>query len=299
MNNPKIAVVVSCYNHQRFVKECLNSIFDQTYNNFFVHIFDNNSTDNSKIVITDFIKDNRPRHPDPSFMMLDGPLFTKGTLPIGVARWLMVQRIVRDCDWFAIIDADDQWDKDKLETQVKAIQNHPLAKLCFSDCYYLHWEDTRKKLEWPIMYEGEKESVGRKTFNEKYPPPDIENDYFDHLLCRNNFMACPTLMFHAGTFRELVPNPTHYTSAEDYDWILRFTLKYPAVWAKHPLAYYRIHKDQLTQKTPAFCTAEEIDVVKRISRIMNPEKYNRLKNRIRKHLVWLYFKLIYKEIRNG
>uniref|UniRef100_A0A6M3L315 Putative glycosyltransferase n=1 Tax=viral metagenome TaxID=1070528 RepID=A0A6M3L315_9ZZZZ len=298
MSNPRIAVVVSCYNHERFAKECLESIAKQTYDNFFVYVFDNNSSDRSRITIgacRDSLLWAKEHKFENKYLMLDGPIFTKGVLPIGVARWLMVQRVIRDCDWFAIIDADDKWDEYKLEYQVKAINDNPEAKLCFSDCHYLYWHDEQVD-NYPAFYRSDR--VGKRTFNDKYPPPKSANNYFDYLLTRYNFMPCPTLMFNSKVFKELIVNPSHYTSAEDYDWALRFTLNYPAVWVKNPLAYYRVHKDQLTQKTPAFCTAEEIDVIRRVSRIMNPEKYSRMKNRIRGHLIYLYSKLMYKEVLN-
>jgi len=45
--DPKVSVLVLNYNGKRFLKECLSSVFDQSYRNFEVILIDNNSTDGS------------------------------------------------------------------------------------------------------------------------------------------------------------------------------------------------------------------------------------------------------------
>lgn len=51
-----VSVVVTCYNHENYIKECLESIFKQSYQNIELFIIDDGSTDSSRTVIEDTIK---------------------------------------------------------------------------------------------------------------------------------------------------------------------------------------------------------------------------------------------------
>ena len=42
-----ISVVVTCYNHENYIEQCLRSIFNQTYRNIELIVLDDGSTDYS------------------------------------------------------------------------------------------------------------------------------------------------------------------------------------------------------------------------------------------------------------
>ena len=51
MNEPLVSVVIPCYNHDRYVQECIQSIIDQTYCNLELIIIDDGSSDQSVVMI--------------------------------------------------------------------------------------------------------------------------------------------------------------------------------------------------------------------------------------------------------
>jgi len=59
MKNPKISVIIPVYNGEKTLRQCLNSVLDQTYNNYEVIVVDNNSTDSTKGIIQEFEKNNK------------------------------------------------------------------------------------------------------------------------------------------------------------------------------------------------------------------------------------------------
>ncbi|MDP8200609.1 MAG: glycosyltransferase family 2 protein [Candidatus Tenebribacter burtonii] len=52
----KVSVIIPVYNGQKTLNQCLESVLDQSYENFEVIVVDNNSTDNTKKIIQSFKK---------------------------------------------------------------------------------------------------------------------------------------------------------------------------------------------------------------------------------------------------
>jgi glycosyltransferase involved in cell wall biosynthesis len=58
MKTKKISVIIPVYNGEKTINQCLNSVLNQTYDNYEVIVIDNNSTDNIKGIINEFQKKN-------------------------------------------------------------------------------------------------------------------------------------------------------------------------------------------------------------------------------------------------
>lgn len=64
--NPLVSVICVCYNHARFVVEALESVKNQTYSNIELIIVDDGSSDNSALVIHEWLK----QYPETAFLDL-------------------------------------------------------------------------------------------------------------------------------------------------------------------------------------------------------------------------------------
>ena len=53
-----ISVVVTCYNHQDYIEQCLRSIFAQTYRNIELLVLDDGSSDHSAEIIEAVLADS-------------------------------------------------------------------------------------------------------------------------------------------------------------------------------------------------------------------------------------------------
>lgn len=53
--NKLVSIVVTCYNHEKYIKQCLESIISQTYPNLEIIIYNDGSTDNSDKYIEEFV----------------------------------------------------------------------------------------------------------------------------------------------------------------------------------------------------------------------------------------------------
>jgi glycosyltransferase involved in cell wall biosynthesis len=59
--NPKVIIVVPNYNHARFLRQRLDSIFRQTFQDFEQILMDDCSTDASRSIISEFANNPRVR----------------------------------------------------------------------------------------------------------------------------------------------------------------------------------------------------------------------------------------------
>lgn len=59
MPNDLISIIVTCYNREKYIKECLESVKNQTYTNFECIIVDDGSTDSSRSIIETYLDDPR------------------------------------------------------------------------------------------------------------------------------------------------------------------------------------------------------------------------------------------------
>ena len=47
MSNPKVSVIIPSYNHGKFIEQCIDSVYAQTYANIEVFCMEKSSTDNT------------------------------------------------------------------------------------------------------------------------------------------------------------------------------------------------------------------------------------------------------------
>lgn len=113
----KVTVLLTSYNHENFIKETIDSILDQTFNDFEVYIIDDCSTDNSWEIIKSY-NDKRIikiRNTENKNNIVNHELFSKF-----------------QGEYFAMAHSDDTWDKTKLEKQVKYLDEHKNIAACFT-----------------------------------------------------------------------------------------------------------------------------------------------------------------------
>ena len=102
-----ISILLATYNGEKFIKESINSIVNQTLQNWELLVGFNNTTDNSKIILNEYT-DKRIK------------IFDYGE-DKGKAKTLNKLLLEAKYDWVAIQDDDDIWLEKKLEKQFKFI----------------------------------------------------------------------------------------------------------------------------------------------------------------------------------
>lgn len=117
--NPKVSVIVPNYNHARYLNQRIDSILNQTYQDFELILLDDCSTDNSREVLLSY-KDN----PHVSHIV-----FNEQNAGIPYKQWKKGIELAQ-CEWIWIAESDDVADVRFLETLIaKSQQSNDMALL--------------------------------------------------------------------------------------------------------------------------------------------------------------------------
>jgi len=108
--NPTVAVLLATYNGEQFLKQQLDSIVSQTYQNFRVYISDDCSSDATVSILQEY----QAKFPDKIFYGINKK-------NIGYVKNFekLLQRVEEK--YIALSDQDDIWQSDKLEIQMSEI----------------------------------------------------------------------------------------------------------------------------------------------------------------------------------
>ena len=112
-SNPKISVIVPVYNTEAYLKECVDSIVNQTYQNLEILLVDDGSTDNSGAMAEKFaLEDKRVR------------VFHKENGGSSSARNLGIKEATGE--YIGFIDSDDYIEPDMYELLAEGVGKYGL-----------------------------------------------------------------------------------------------------------------------------------------------------------------------------
>lgn len=118
MENKLISVIMPTYNCAKFIGETIESVQKQTYNNWEIIIVDDCSKDNTEEVVNKYIeKDKRIKY----------HRFQENQ---GAAKARTKAMELATGNYMAFLDSDDLWKEDKLEKQLKFMEDNNYNFTC-------------------------------------------------------------------------------------------------------------------------------------------------------------------------
>jgi len=211
-NQPFVTVVIPAYNAEATIRETINSVLNQTLNNFELFVIDDGSTDATRAIVAEFAD---PRVHGFSFDHA-GPSSARNR---GIER--------ASGEFVAFLDADDLWLPDKLLDQTKILLQQPKTALVYS------WTD--------CIDEG-----GR--FLRHGSHVRAEGKVYEQLLSRNFIDNGSAPMVRRCAFEEVGPFDENYRAGEDWDMWLRLAHRYPFSFVPSVQVLYRVHGNSLVSK---------------------------------------------------
>jgi glycosyltransferase involved in cell wall biosynthesis len=198
---PLVTVILTAYNHQSFIEECIKSVFNQQYANIQLIVIDNASSDNTLYII------ERLQTNYPDFTLLKN-LFNKGLCKAfnqGLA--LAKGKYVID------LSGDDVFLPDRIRKQVEAFENcSEDYAVVFSNARYIDVES--KPLQYHYHVNDSGKAVG------KVPSGDV----YKHVL-EKYFICTPSMMMRTEALRE-IGGYDESLNFEDFDFWIRSAVRY-------------------------------------------------------------------------
>lgn len=133
MSAPKLAIHCITYNHEPYIRECLEGfVMQQTDFPFIAIVHDDASTDGTAAIVREYAD----RYPD----IIKPILETENKYSTGELGNIMLDAIkATGAEYVAYCEGDDYWtDPHKLQRQVDILDSHPEYSLCFHNAMVIY-----------------------------------------------------------------------------------------------------------------------------------------------------------------
>ncbi len=204
--NPLVSIMMNCYNGEKYLQEALESVFAQTYQNWELIFWDNQSTDQSAKIFQSY-DDKRLKYfyaPNHTFLY--------------EARNNAIKKV--SGEFFAFLDVDDWWAPEKLEKQIPLFRD-PEVGLVYGN----YW------------YENERKGIRKTLYKKQLPSGRILNELLKHYV-----VGLLTIVIRREAFESLdYPFDPRYHIIGDFDMVVRMAVAWKLVCVQLPIASYRFH----------------------------------------------------------
>ena len=171
---PIVSVIIPFFNTEKFIKEAIESVFEQTYDHWELLLVDDGSTDGSTQIALEYAR----QYPDKVYYLKHKNYENRGisaTLNLGIRNAKGM--------YIAVLDSDDLWLPNKLEQQVAILDSYPEAGLVYGPTlYWYSWTGKPEDIERDFVCE-----LGLEP-NTLFRPPTLFIPFF---LRAEVFTPCP------------------------------------------------------------------------------------------------------------
>lgn len=215
MKSKRVSVVIPVYNREKYIQQTIQSVLDQSYSDVELIVVDDGSTDGSKELIEQF----------GARLML---LTHEGGRNFGQSASINLALEHITGEYVAILDSDDYWHPNKVESQVRFLEERPELSLVYSNGKVV--DENGKTLHAFYSPDHQKEHT---------PEAYLLEGYF---LLPNNSLMKSSVLRKTGLFDESL------RAAQDYDMGIRVTEVAKFGYLNEQLFYYRRHDESISGK---------------------------------------------------
>ncbi len=203
-----VDVIIPAYNAEKFIERTLKSVVSQTHLPEKIIVVDDGSTDETVNVIKNFKKKSK----------VEIDIYRQENRGPNAARNVGLKNSTSE--FVAFLDADDLWEKEKLEKQLRVFENTKFEKLGIVYCGYELVDESGEKLR------------------KKNIAPRLKGKVFYELLKSNLISGSPSTVLmkkeclgQTGLFDEIL------RGSEDWDMWLRVAKDYDFDYVDEPLIF--------------------------------------------------------------
>lgn len=115
---PKFSIIIPVYNVEKYLKKCLDGVFNQTYKDYEVIVVNDGTKDNSMDIVKDY----------------NVKVINQKNQGLSAARNAGVKKAIGD--YLIFLDSDDYWEKNLLKELSKSLKNNPdLVRFQINEVY--------------------------------------------------------------------------------------------------------------------------------------------------------------------
>ncbi|MBD2693189.1 glycosyltransferase [Anabaena catenula] len=201
---PLISVIIPVYNGEKTIRKTIDCVLKQSFSLLEIIVINDGSTD-ATLEIVQSISDSR----------LQVFSYVNSGLSASRNRGL----VHASGEFISFIDADDLWTSDKLEDQIKALQENPKAAVAYS---------------WTDYIDGDDKFIKRGRHS------TITGDVYTKLLLFNVLENGSNPLIRKEAFNTICGFDESLPAAEDWDMWLRLAAKYEFVVVPKAQILYRL-----------------------------------------------------------
>lgn len=211
-----VSVCINAYNSADVIGETIESVLNQTYKNLQIIIVDDCSTDNTAEIVKSYDDDRIELY----------------TLP----KNFNISNANNEClhrakgEYIAHIDSDDIWVEDKIEKQIKFLEENPYYGACFT---YATLMDKAGR----IFASGELPESFLTLFDrENMTQAGFVRKFYDS----SNFLCHSSMVMRKSIYEKLGDHDLTLNKLHDYDYWVRMNFICPLYIYPEKLVLYRI-----------------------------------------------------------
>jgi len=218
IESPTVSVLIASYNHEKYVADSLQSVLDQTYQDFEVVIVDDGSTDGT---VTEIKKITDPRIKQ---------VFLNQNMGIIVAKTKGLS--LASGRYIAILNSDDMFLSDKLEKQVALLDSHPEVGAVLTQAHIID-DDGKPFLDSKHFY-----------YNIFTQPNRTRQEWLHHFFYKGNCLCMPSAMIRRECYEVTGYPDKRLHQLPDFDLWIRMCFRYELHVLQEKLTLFRVRADE-------------------------------------------------------
>lgn len=242
----RVAVIIPAYNHERYIAAALDSVLNQSRQADRIIVLDDGSSDNTYSILQEYTS----KGIEVSTQSNQGAHHTLNTL---------VSNAAQDCEIIAILNSDDQWHPQRLESALHDLDKSPNAELWISSLELVDDEDASLKEGSRARWFDAVDSIlqEERPLTQKVGLANIA-------ITTSNFVA-------RNSFLSEFPF-ANYRFVHDYHLLIHAAVRGTLLYNQNNLLSYRSHESNTITTQPRELSSEVLRLFVDIQRFYGKEE---------------------------
>ncbi len=266
-NNLFFSVNICCFNSEKYIRETVDSVINQTYTNWEIIVVNDGSCDGTEEIIHSYINQGIP-------------IIYHYQENSGFASARNKAMELSNADWIVLIDHDDICISNRLEIQANHILENANAKLFFGNT--IHFNDEGSEL--------------RRQFD-RFNPCGLDlraGLAMNNLLSHGCFIDTEGVVFNKEAALSIGGFSMEYKFVIDYDFFIRMGSKFDIFAGEEIVSKWRVHEKQATQNMTNIIPKEDMMLLKKYfwaKNVTSNTRFSMIFIHLKKYIKRFFFKI--------